>query len=135
MGGLVRYYQTARSVVLCPTGFLPVFLLQAWSLLHPECELIFQLQEEERTCLQHIAEQGNQSSQGSCFDIDSRLCVSSQFCLVLKLSPLLTVNPKVASPSGTQWSAGLVRPSGRPSAQDALRCCPSLGTTQVRRVR
>ncbi|XP_075895441.1 growth hormone releasing hormone receptor, like isoform X2 [Nelusetta ayraudi] len=36
----------------------------AWSSLHPECELIFQLQEEERTCLQHIAEQANESSEG-----------------------------------------------------------------------
>lgn len=49
-----------------PTGFLPLFLLQAWSSLHPECELIFQLQEEERSCLQHIAQQGNQTSEGSC---------------------------------------------------------------------
>lgn len=53
-------------MALGPTGFLPLFLRQAWSSLHPECELIFQLQEEERSCLQHIAEQANDSSDGPC---------------------------------------------------------------------
>uniref|UniRef100_A0A3B5A605 Growth hormone-releasing hormone receptor n=1 Tax=Stegastes partitus TaxID=144197 RepID=A0A3B5A605_9TELE len=36
--------------------------LSALSSLHPECEYIFQLEKEERRCLQHIAEQGNRST-------------------------------------------------------------------------
>lgn len=39
-------------------------LLQAVSRLHPECEFIFQLEREERRCLQYVAEQGNRSSEG-----------------------------------------------------------------------
>eukprot|EP00064_Thunnus_orientalis_P008933 superscaffoldBa00001099_g8956 len=37
----------------------------ALSSLHPECEYIFQLEKEERHCLQYIAEQGNRSAEGS----------------------------------------------------------------------
>lgn len=66
----MHYYEDdllrSSSMVLSPTGFLPLFLLQAWSSLHPECELIFQLREEERSCLQHIAQLSNQSSEGPC---------------------------------------------------------------------
>uniref|UniRef100_A0A1A8RW00 Growth hormone-releasing hormone receptor n=1 Tax=Nothobranchius rachovii TaxID=451742 RepID=A0A1A8RW00_9TELE len=36
----------------------------ASSRLHPECEYIFQLEREERYCLQYITEQGNRSSEG-----------------------------------------------------------------------
>uniref|UniRef100_A0A3Q1HDM0 Growth hormone-releasing hormone receptor n=1 Tax=Anabas testudineus TaxID=64144 RepID=A0A3Q1HDM0_ANATE len=37
---------------------------EALSRLHPECEFIFQLEKEERLCLQYIAEQANQSHKG-----------------------------------------------------------------------
>ncbi|KAM7388336.1 hypothetical protein PAMP_024516 [Pampus punctatissimus] len=37
----------------------------ALSSLHPECEYIFQLEKEERHCLQYIAEDGNKSAEGS----------------------------------------------------------------------
>ncbi|TDH08481.1 hypothetical protein EPR50_G00097960 [Perca flavescens] len=36
----------------------------ALSSLHPECEYIFQLEKEERHCLQYIAEQGNRTTEG-----------------------------------------------------------------------
>ncbi|XP_026015736.1 growth hormone releasing hormone receptor, like isoform X2 [Astatotilapia calliptera] len=36
----------------------------AFSSLHPECEYIFQLEKEERHCLQYIAEQENRSTEG-----------------------------------------------------------------------
>uniref|UniRef100_A0A3B3X6S4 Growth hormone-releasing hormone receptor n=1 Tax=Poecilia mexicana TaxID=48701 RepID=A0A3B3X6S4_9TELE len=36
----------------------------ALSLLHPECEFYFQLEKEERLCLQYIAEQENRSTEG-----------------------------------------------------------------------
>ncbi|XP_010770726.1 vasoactive intestinal polypeptide receptor 2-like [Notothenia coriiceps] len=35
-----------------------------FSSLHPECEFIFELEREERLCLQFIAEQSNTSSEG-----------------------------------------------------------------------
>uniref|UniRef100_A0A669BXK5 Growth hormone releasing hormone receptor n=1 Tax=Oreochromis niloticus TaxID=8128 RepID=A0A669BXK5_ORENI len=38
--------------------------LFALSSLHPECEYIFQLEKEERHCLQYIAEQENRSTEG-----------------------------------------------------------------------
>ncbi|XP_078802439.1 growth hormone releasing hormone receptor, like isoform X4 [Oryzias latipes] len=45
--------------------FITVFLApHAVSRLHPECEFIFQLEREERRCLQYVAEQGNRSSEG-----------------------------------------------------------------------
>uniref|UniRef100_A0A3Q3VIH5 Growth hormone-releasing hormone receptor n=1 Tax=Mola mola TaxID=94237 RepID=A0A3Q3VIH5_MOLML len=44
-------------------SFLASFL-QALSSLHPECEFIFQLEEEERGCLQYVEEQGNRSTEG-----------------------------------------------------------------------
>ncbi|XP_024134169.1 growth hormone releasing hormone receptor, like isoform X1 [Oryzias melastigma] len=45
--------------------FITVFLApHALSRLHPECEYIFQLEKEERRCLQYVAEQGNRSSEG-----------------------------------------------------------------------
>uniref|UniRef100_A0A3P8UF89 Growth hormone-releasing hormone receptor n=1 Tax=Amphiprion percula TaxID=161767 RepID=A0A3P8UF89_AMPPE len=43
-------------------NFLPCFPLQALSSPHPECEYIFQLEKEERRCLQYISEQGNRST-------------------------------------------------------------------------
>ncbi|XP_008405245.2 growth hormone releasing hormone receptor, like [Poecilia reticulata] len=36
----------------------------ALSLLHPECEFYFQLEKEERLCLQYISEQENRSAEG-----------------------------------------------------------------------
>lgn len=42
-----------------------VSCLQSWSRLHPECEYIFQLEKEERQCLQYIAELGNRSTEGA----------------------------------------------------------------------
>lgn len=55
------------SLTLFPSSFLPPILpsiLEALSTLHPECEFIFQLEKEERRCLQYIAEQGNTSTDG-----------------------------------------------------------------------
>ncbi|CAK6955370.1 growth hormone releasing hormone receptor%2C like [Scomber scombrus] len=47
-------------------GLLLVLCLApiALSTLHPECEYIFQLEKDERHCLQYIAEQGNSSAEG-----------------------------------------------------------------------
>lgn len=39
-------------------------LLQALSSLHPECELLFQLEQEERSCLRSMEEQSNGSTEG-----------------------------------------------------------------------
>uniref|UniRef100_G3PDA1 Growth hormone-releasing hormone receptor n=1 Tax=Gasterosteus aculeatus aculeatus TaxID=481459 RepID=G3PDA1_GASAC len=36
----------------------------ALSSLHPECEIVFQLEKEERSCLRHITEQSNSSTEG-----------------------------------------------------------------------
>uniref|UniRef100_A0A3Q4A924 Growth hormone-releasing hormone receptor n=1 Tax=Mola mola TaxID=94237 RepID=A0A3Q4A924_MOLML len=52
-----------RLGVLSTRSFLASFL-QALSSLHPECEFIFQLEEEERGCLQYVEEQGNRSTEG-----------------------------------------------------------------------
>ncbi|XP_077439781.1 growth hormone releasing hormone receptor, like [Vanacampus margaritifer] len=51
---------------ICSRGaFLALFLAPAaLTSLHPECEFIFQLEEDERRCLRSIAEQGNTSVQG-----------------------------------------------------------------------
>ncbi|XP_068599670.1 growth hormone releasing hormone receptor, like [Brachionichthys hirsutus] len=46
----------------------------ALSSLHPECELIFQLEEEERGCLQYIAEQRNGSTEGCLPFWDAVVC-------------------------------------------------------------
>uniref|UniRef100_A0A3Q3FV90 Growth hormone-releasing hormone receptor n=1 Tax=Labrus bergylta TaxID=56723 RepID=A0A3Q3FV90_9LABR len=43
---------------------LECFVHTALSSLHPECELIFQLEREEQNCLQYIVEQGNRSMEG-----------------------------------------------------------------------
>uniref|UniRef100_A0A674MNH7 Growth hormone releasing hormone receptor n=1 Tax=Takifugu rubripes TaxID=31033 RepID=A0A674MNH7_TAKRU len=40
------------------------FPLQALSRLHPECEMLFQLEQEERSCLRFIEEQSNGSAEG-----------------------------------------------------------------------
>uniref|UniRef100_A0A672I4B4 Growth hormone-releasing hormone receptor n=1 Tax=Salarias fasciatus TaxID=181472 RepID=A0A672I4B4_SALFA len=40
----------------------------AWLSLHPECEYIFQLEQEQLHCLQYIAEQANNSTEG-CYPI------------------------------------------------------------------
>uniref|UniRef100_A0A8C2ZDA6 Growth hormone-releasing hormone receptor n=1 Tax=Cyclopterus lumpus TaxID=8103 RepID=A0A8C2ZDA6_CYCLU len=42
----------------------PSLYAMALSSLHPECEFIFQLEKEERHCLQYIAEHGNRSTEG-----------------------------------------------------------------------
>uniref|UniRef100_A0A3Q3EID6 Growth hormone-releasing hormone receptor n=1 Tax=Kryptolebias marmoratus TaxID=37003 RepID=A0A3Q3EID6_KRYMA len=39
-------------------------VMKTLSRLHPECEYIFQLEKEERQCLQYIAELGNRSTEG-----------------------------------------------------------------------
>ncbi|KAE8294246.1 Growth hormone-releasing hormone receptor [Larimichthys crocea] len=51
------------TLCLAPTAF---------SSLHPECEFIFQLEKDERNCLQYITEHGNSSTEGSV----SRNCTS-----------------------------------------------------------
>lgn len=53
-----------------------VFYLQALSSLHPECEYIFQLEKEERRCLQYVAEQANKSTEGAFPFFKSTLLIS-----------------------------------------------------------
>lgn len=55
--------------------------LQAFSSLHPECEFIFQLEEEERSCLQYIEEQANRSTEG-VFPIIKSPCSPTVFANV-----------------------------------------------------
>ncbi|KAM4574943.1 growth hormone releasing hormone receptor, like [Fundulus diaphanus] len=51
----------------------------ALSLLHPDCELLFQLEKEERLCLQYIAEQENRSTEGCRPLWDGVLCWPQAF--------------------------------------------------------
>ncbi|XP_069378261.1 growth hormone releasing hormone receptor, like [Paralichthys olivaceus] len=61
-----RGHCTVNMTCLLITGmFLTLCLAPtALSSLHPECEFIFQLEREERHCLQYIATQANRSQEG-----------------------------------------------------------------------
>ncbi|KAM9848934.1 growth hormone releasing hormone receptor, like [Aulostomus maculatus] len=59
-----------RSVLLT----LSVLTRAVLSILHPECEYIFQLEKDESRCLQHITEQGNRSTEGCQPFWDAVIC-------------------------------------------------------------
>ncbi|XP_041913280.1 growth hormone releasing hormone receptor, like [Alosa alosa] len=61
--------------VLCVKILCALFLTTAMSAgLHPECEYIYQLEQEERRCLRQIEGYGNTSSSGCLPEWDSVVC-------------------------------------------------------------